>query len=211
MKALKLALTSGAILVAGAMSASAALLDFTDDSVSISNISGHPVAPNRNESGPGAVLLSNGMSLVGDNDGIGVRDDEISNPPPQWVTITFSSNKILTAAYFLDVFVSADGSTIEEARVNVGNTIDPFNFFSAWGTDTVNTGAPGLVEITGLYLVGKQFTFWVGDDNDLQGVADGALAAIEVAPVPLPASGLLLLGAAGGLAALRRRKAKATA
>ena len=40
---------------------------------------------------------------------------------------------------------------------------------------------------------------------------DGALAGIEVSVVPIPASGLLLFGALGGAAALRRRKARKAA
>jgi hypothetical protein len=41
-----------------------------------------------------------------------------------------------------------------------------------------------------------------GNDNDL----DDMLVKIDVAAVPVPAAGLLLMGALGGLAALRRRK-----
>ena len=40
---------------------------------------------------------------------------------------------------------------------------------------------------------------------------DGRLDSIEVSAVPVPAAGLLLLGAMGGLAGLRRRKAKQAA
>lgn len=41
-----------------------------------------------------------------------------------------------------------------------------------------------------------------GNDDDL----DDMVIRIDVAPIPLPAGGLLLIGALGGLAALRRRK-----
>lgn len=42
-----------------------------------------------------------------------------------------------------------------------------------------------------------------GNDDDL----DDMVIRIDVAPIPLPAGGLLLIGALAGLAALRRRKA----
>lgn len=42
-----------------------------------------------------------------------------------------------------------------------------------------------------------------GTDNSLGGFIDN----VSIAPIPLPAGGLLLIGALGGLAALRRRKA----
>ena len=52
------------------------------------------------------------------------------------------------------------------------------------------------------------FTF---DTSNTRGNVDGQLASIEVSAVPVPAAGLLLLGAMGGLAGLRRRKAKKAA
>ena len=60
--------------------------------------------------GPGATGI-----LAGDNDGIGVRDDEIGGG--EYVTITFDRNVKLTAAYFLDLFKSCDGSSSETAYV----------------------------------------------------------------------------------------------
>ncbi len=44
------------------------------------------------------------------------------------------------------------------------------------------------------------------DSTSTRGNVDGQLASIEVSAVPVPAAGLLLLGALGGAAALRRRK-----
>lgn len=49
------------------------------------------------------------------------------------------------------------------------------------------------------------------DTADTADSIDGRLASIQVSAVPLPASGLLLLGAFGGAAALRRRKARKAA
>ena len=64
----------------------------------------------------------------------------------------------------------------------------------------------GYAEVLGLSLIGQSFVFTAGSLNDTAGFADGALAAMKVAAVPLPAGGLLLLTALGGLAAVRRRK-----
>ncbi|SHF83152.1 VPLPA-CTERM protein sorting domain-containing protein [Loktanella atrilutea] len=49
------------------------------------------------------------------------------------------------------------------------------------------------------------------DTSNTRGNVDGQLDSITVSAVPVPASGLLLLGAFGGAAALRRRKAKKAA
>ena len=49
------------------------------------------------------------------------------------------------------------------------------------------------------------------DTSTTRGNVDGQLDSITVSAVPVPASGLLLLGAFGGAAALRRRKAKKAA
>ena len=49
------------------------------------------------------------------------------------------------------------------------------------------------------------------DTSTTRGNVDGQLDSITVSAVPVPASGLLLLGAFGGVAALRRRKAKKAA
>ena len=48
--------------------------------------------------------------------------------------------------------------------------------------------------------------FTMLSSNDNYGFADGALAGIGLAAVPVPAAGLMLMGGLAGLGALRRRK-----
>ncbi len=64
----------------------------------------------------------------------------------------------------------------------------------------------GYVAATFAPILAKVISFTVLDTNDAYGYADGALAGVGIAPVPVPAAGLLMVGGLGGLAALRRRK-----
>jgi hypothetical protein len=211
-KTFKISAIAAAAVMMGSLSASAAIIDFTSNSTPLSNgsytLSGDPVAPasDPDDTAPGALALSNGQFLAGENDGLGVRDDEFASAPPQSITITFNSNKRLTAVYFLDLFLDDNGKEVESGRVSLGTLRDPLNFASVNGTMANTWNKTGFAELTGLNMIGKSFTFWAGPANDGTGRPDGALAAIDVAPVPLPASALLLLGALGGLGAMRRRK-----
>jgi hypothetical protein len=60
-------------------------------------------------------------------------------------------------------------------------------------------GGFGMVQVQGLDSMPAPFSS--------QGGSYAKYTAPQIAPVPLPAAGLMLLGALGGLAALRRRKA----
>jgi hypothetical protein len=75
----------------------------------------------------------------------------------------------------------------------------------AYGTTVGN-----WTEITGIFTVGANSAYdldfaAVGSSDSLGGFIDN----VSVAAVPVPAAGLLLVGALGGLAALRRRRAAA--
>ena len=216
---IKNTLATSVAAVAFAGMASAATIDFTDNSVytSKSNFSATGTTAGVTwtvTSIPDGGLTytdfdgSDAMSpLANDFDGIGVGDDEISNNTTQFVTVTFSQNVTFTGAQFLDLFSDpAVGSEDQEMALVF--------FGAADGTaDAMFQGDqefPGTGYFSGSFSwTGNVLTFGVADNsNDGVGVGDYALAAIsfESAVIPLPAAGFLLLGGLGGLAAMKRRK-----
>ena len=143
---------------------------------------------NISEAGPGTQ-----GPLLGANDGLGIgeRDDEISLM--ESFTITFNDAVTIVGLFFLDHFepetalVSVDGG----ANVSFASIVPrPGIGFTSFATS----------------LTGTSFTFTVDIPNEI-GVADYALAGIDLAPIPLPAGLLLLGGALGALGVARRRKA----
>jgi hypothetical protein len=209
---IKAALFAAATAFVGATGANAALIDFTDKAV-VSGISGNTLVGNGwvLTGNPSNLNLTNGPQgpgaigpLKGQTDGIGIKDDEITFPAES-LTLTFKHNIKVTGLYFLDLFFGAAGT--EFALLSVDGTPVGAVAGTQFNPGAGNTN-PGFASATGLSLVGKVFTFTVGRTNDLGGndKPDYALAGVEVAPVPLPAAGLLLGGAMAGLAMIRRRK-----
>lgn len=199
-------------------SAAATTLDFTTGILPFEGtefggwtLTFNPNAPAIFEAGDGVINLPNGDTLAGTTDGVGILpNDEIdgpveeTDPPTEWATLTFTTDVILTNVYGLDHFKDAnrDADDQEEMRVTVGavpGTIDAFKDATA---PCCNVGFSDLET----NLVGSVFTFWAGSGNDAAGLPNWALAGVTVQPIPLPASAFLLLGAVGGLAAMRRRK-----
>ena len=141
---------------------------------------------NISEAGPGAV-----GPLAGDNDGLGINDDEITNPN-QSLTITFNQTVTLTNLYFLDHFAPEVVTVTNGTSESFASTIvyGPGGIgFTSWATS----------------LTGTTFTFTVENANEI-GRPDFALAGIQTAPIPLPAGVVLLGGALAGLGLARRRK-----
>lgn len=221
-KFLRLASAASVALMLGASSGAAAIIDFTNDAVSTGPgtegggwvLTGNPVAPNTNEAGPGAV-----GPLVGDNDGLGIKNDEISGDN-QFITITFNETVKLTGLFFLDLYISAtNGDNYETALVSKGAAPAASANASVVAQEVNDPDGvnPGFA-YQAVSLTGTQFTFSVGlanpglgfggTGNDDSGQRDYALAGIEISAVPLPAGMLLFGSALGGLGLMRRRKQK---
>ena len=168
-------------------------------------------------------------------DGLGIGDDEITNDEgasvtpnsrKQAVTVAFDRAVKVTGLHFLDLFLLpeedvADDQDIREVseRMQVWiNRGELFTDFQGSGDRRVRASAPAgdatgyrFADVTKgnnseLFEVVNTISFTSSRGNDPAAFADGALAAIDVAPVPLPASILFLLGGLGSFAALRRRK-----
>ncbi|MEL6683357.1 MAG: VPLPA-CTERM sorting domain-containing protein [Pseudomonadota bacterium] len=203
-----------AIATATVLSSSAAFavtLDFTTGALPFSGtelggwtLTFVPDAPDVSETGPGLLPLANGDTLAGTTDGVGILGDELDGGGMQYAVLTFVEEVFLTNVYGLDHFANATVNDQEEMRVTVGAVPGAIDA-SLMATDTGGIGFSDLVTS----LRGTTFTFWAGEGNDGAGKPDFALAGVTVAPIPLPASALLLLGAVGGLGAMRRRAKRA--
>ncbi|WP_306753296.1 VPLPA-CTERM sorting domain-containing protein [Paracoccus actinidiae] len=104
------------------------------------------------------------------------------------------------------VYGSNNGGTNEQDRSELGSKIT--------GNDWSMTLTSGSV-LTQALAAGKM-AFWFGDKGGVENDFKLFSASVTIegqaeapAPVPLPAAGFLLVGALGGLAAMRRRKAAA--
>jgi len=151
-----------------------------------------------------AGAAATGLSFQTDGYGVGKNDDEITTKPTsqEWIQITFSKPVLVNAIYFLDLFISKDKQTWEVGQA----TIDGKPPVSIVASDVVGKGAPGFAATLFKPVYATVIRFTILSSNDALGFADGALAGVGLAPVPVPAAGGLLIAGLGGLAALRRRK-----
>ena len=200
------AIAAGVLVAASA--ANASIIDFTDSSsysngsitlTGASTMTGAaaggwsgvaaPGAINLSETGPGPVGV-----LDGDNDGLGIGDDELTFPGESF-TITFNNVVTIVGLYFLDHFAP------EQVHLEIDGGAHNFTLLSFETFPGI-----GYSEFDGLAMTGTEFTFTVGSPNEIA-EPDYALAAIDLAPIPLPAGILLLGGALAGLGLARRRSA----
>ena len=162
--------------------------------------------------GSGGVGVMPG-GLAYENDGIGVYSygvrggcdnkgdiDEISYSCES-VTLTFDTAVTVDSIQVLDLFGSETVLVYNDLNVLVGTITAQSaagnNFYDGYSTGTLSGGAT------------TSLTFVAGPLNDslnTAGLPDFALAAITLAPIPVPAAGLLLLGGLGALGAAKRRR-----
>ncbi|MBC7140707.1 MAG: VPLPA-CTERM sorting domain-containing protein [Rhodobacteraceae bacterium] len=209
---------AGLALAVSASVANAYVIDFTDSSTGTTGslfqgavswqLTSSGTLNNSQSYDGNSTPSGTGLSFETDGYGVGAHDDEITNAPmrQEWIQITFSAPVLIDAIYFLDLFVAPDRSSVEvgQASVNGGNPL-----LTLTATDIAGSGAPGFVGSTFAPIYASVIRFTVLSSNDSFGYADGALAGVGIAPIPVPAAGVMLLGGLGGLAALRRRRRKA--
>lgn len=207
-------------LLATSFTASAAVIDFTDAGTSLIGgavegttytVSGNPEAPNNTQPFDAPNTPANSFGLAFDQDGLGIKTDELdgASTPPESVTITFGKALRITGFAFLDLFKdpiagNPDAGEFGIATINGTDYILPFQTGNQVG---------GYAEFLfpGVGIKTTSVTFTAGTTNDNAGVADGALAALQVAPVPLPAGVLLMGTALAGFGVMSRRRKKASA
>ena len=207
-----------AAAIAAASAANAYVIDFTRGSTGTSGslfqgavnwtLTSSGVLNNSQLFDGNATPSGTGLAFERDGIGVGANDDEITTTPrtQEWIDITFDTPVLINAIYFLDLFVDRGGQDIEigQASVNGGSPL-----ITLAANDLARSGAAGFVGAMFEPVYATVIRFTVLSGNDGLGFADGALAGIGIAPIPVPAAGLMLLGGLGGLAALRRRRRKA--
>ncbi len=155
------------------------------------------------------------------------------NSSPNSLWSLFTSNRITSFGFATDASIGnlrVDGwdaldwgasiGTFAAGYQNYGCVFDGPNC-QASTLDGVSGGGHDAVDFSFNYGAEGPLTFtsfatqWQGtsvtDPNNPRGTATSIVLASATAPVPLPAAGLLLLGALGGLALMSRRKGAAAA
>lgn len=194
-------LICAALVLGAAGPAAAATIDFTSSGTGAAGVvAGGPLSYTSSASTSGFLNYAPPSVTVG-VDGLGVNGRPDTNPgqidgfplfSAETLTITFSwAVNLLGFELGLldrndDYEISYNGGAFEYFGPNLTNPMTGRNY------------------VTSFSIRGSGVLFQDGLGND-----DFTLKYANVAPVPLPAAGFLLVGALGGIAALRRRKSLA--
>lgn len=226
-----IALAAG-VATLSAAGASAATLDFTKSSVlssatvvDASTITGALGSINWTLKALGGTLeIANGISateradcLAGSgnaltcyNDGVGAGNDEVSQLKTyaQKLVLSFSKGVFLKGIHILDAYIGQTQPGEGALAVHTAGGATITQIFAQGTRATVPSGY-AFKSLNDEQVTSITFSpIGVADDDDI----DFALAGVDLRgdgnepdPVPLPAGGLLLIGALAGLAATRRK------
>jgi hypothetical protein len=193
----------------GASAATTAVVDYTDgvldasvfgSSITLSTVPADRLA--NVQPFDGIAGETNGLAEIKDGLGVNPPDDEISFPG-EAITVVFGGRGVrVIGLHFLDLFLAADGSEEELALVSFNG--GPAVEFSAMALPVGKNG--GYAHYTFAPIKVGSITFTAAPTNDARGVPDFALAAIDVAPIPLPAAGWMFVSALAGMGFLSRRR-----
>lgn len=161
-----------------------------------------------------------GLGLACDNDGIGIRDDEITWTSGNYrngehLTVDFSYGVDITEVYLLDLFPNeATGSEVAQMRSensegDVSWAVWQADEYQKWGW-YIGTEDNDLKGQGGFFSDVVSLTFFSDQAGEYTNISDSdfALAGLKIVSVPEPGTvGLLLMGAAA-LVGARRRKQK---
>ena len=164
--------------------------------VALSGNSASAVTVTFNNNGGNGVGVSTGpgdFTMVGNNNGSAKIDTT-------WSGVTASTGLTISGIF---TYSTADKR---------GSAKDAFSYFigSVYTALSVTAAAPAIQNGVFTLVVPANTVFgWVLKSTDGKRGAASVAIYTDIASVPLPAGGLLLIGALGGLGALRRRKGAA--